>query len=229
MKRPVFGASIGKPIGTSIGKPIDTPFGTPFGSQPFPIAIPTQPVAETKTRSVQYTLSGVADQDRVFQCDDDVVLLNDIHSSVIVLYSHAVTLTHRNQTKKSVHLSNIDHSIVMITEVDGSILAHRITNSVVIARCSQFRLHDSTDSLLSLVIPNFPVVENCDRLTFSDATKDWAFSPSGENRFSQVRDFNWFQSSPSPHWEAGTVESYMNTYAPVRNLLNRLHALLDAK
>ena len=145
---------------------------------------------------MKYTLSGVADQDRVFQCDDDVVLLNDIHSSVIVLYSHAVTLTHRNQTKKSVHLSNIDHSLVMITEVDGSILAHRITNSVVIARCSQFRLHDSTDSLLSLVIPNFPVVENCDRLTFSDATKDWAFSPSIGSRVHRRRTGRRERSSP---------------------------------
>ena len=204
-----------------------------FGSQrlpsAIPLAIPTQPVAETETRTVQYTLHGVSNQDRVFLCDDDVVLLNDIQSSVIVLCAYIFPLTDRNQTKKSVHLSNIDRSIVMMTQVDGSILAHRVTNSIIIARCSQFRLHDSTDSLLSLLISNFPVIENCDRLSFSDATEDWAFPPSGENRFSQVRDFNWFQSSPSPHWKVGTVKSYVDTYATACILVNRLHVLLDAK
>ena len=204
-----------------------------FGSQrlpsAIPLAIPTQPVAETETRTVQYTLHGVSNQDRVFLCDDDVVLLNDIQSSVIVLCAYIFPLTDRNQTKKSVHLSNIDRSIVMMTQVDGSILAHRVTNSIIIARCSQFRLHDSTDSLLSLLISNFPVIENCDRLSFSDATEDWAFPPFGENRFSQVRDFNWFQSSPSPHWKVGTVKSYVDTYATACNLVDRLHVLLDAK
>ena len=33
-----------------------------------------------------------------------------------------------------------------------------------------------------------------------------------KNQYNQVRDFNWFQTTPSPHWGVETMQSYVDTF-----------------
>ena len=138
--------------------------------------------------------------------------------------------------KKSIHLSDIDHSLIFVNRVYGSILSHRITNSILVVTCLQCRIHDSSSSLFSLFIPNHPVIENCQDLVFSHLLRDqFPFHPPTDlSNFRQttpnmcfaVKDFNWFQPGPSPHWREGTVESYVNVHASASVLMKRLYDML---
>ena len=141
--------------------------------------------------------------------------------------------------KKSVHLSDIDHSLIFINRIHGSILSHRITNSVLIVVCLQCRIHDSFSSLFSLFIPNHPVIENCRDLVFSNLPRDQIqfHFPTDQsniheitpNMCFEVKDFNWFQRDPSPHWKEGTIESYANIHDSVSTLMKRLYDMLESK
>lgn len=143
----------------------------------------------------------------------------------------------RKDTKKSVHLSDINNSLIFIYHVDGSILGHRITNSILIAACLQCRIHDTSNSLLSLSIPNHPVIENCKQLVFSSADTDdisvfdnrkSQSEHSQPNMCFDVKDFHWFQRSHSPHWEEGSLQSYVNTHDDVSALFKRLSEVLSS-
>ena len=138
--------------------------------------------------------------------------------------------------KKSIHLSDIDHSLIFINRVHGSILSHRITNSILVVTCLQCRIHDSSSSLFSLFIPNHPVIENCQHLVFSDLLRDQFPFPfptdlsnshqTTTNMCFEVKDFNWFQRDPSPHWREGTFESYANVYDYASALMKQLYDML---
>ena len=124
---------------------------------------------------------------------------------------------------------------MFVGHVEGSVLAHRITNSVIMVSCTQFRVHDSENCLLSLNIPNHPVIEHCNHLMFSNLIKDVSENldigimkwEEMKNQYDQVRDFNWFQTTPSPHWGVDTMRSYIDIHEDVRLLMKRMRILTE--
>lgn len=194
------------------------------------------PIQSTE-KNIQYTLDGVEGKDMAFKSKDDVILLHAIHSSVIYMYIESIYIHCSEETKKSIHLSDINSSVVFIRHVEGSVLAHRVTNSIIMVYCTQFRIHESENCFLSLIIPNHPVIEHCDHLTFSNMVEDVSENldmdtskwKGMENQYDQVRDFNWFQRTPSPHWNVSTMQSYIDIHEEVCVLLQRLRILTERK
>ena len=216
-KRPAFGMTRTKPQAAKL-KVLPTPTQT----------------AETK---ISYTLNEIEGDNIVLKSEDDVIHLHAIRSSVVFMYIQIVCVYSSDKPKKSVHLSDIESSVVFICHVDGSVLAHRITNSIIMVSCTQFRVHDSENCLLSLNIPNHPVIEHCNNLTFSNLTQDvsdildidtmkW---DEMKNQYDQVRDFNWFQTTPSPHWGVNTMQSYVDIHEDARLLMKRMRILTERK
>ena len=50
-----------------------------------------------------------------------------------------------------------------------------------------------------------------------------------KNQYDQVRDFNWFQTTPSPHWGVETMQSYVDIHEDVRLLMKRMRILIERK
>ena len=99
----------------------------------------------------------------------------------------------------ALYLTNISNSIIISTTLSSSILAHNLSNCLVLASCQQFRIHDSINSTLWLDIPSNPIIEDSSKLVFCP------FGKSSNNLFHQVLDFKWLQGGQSPNWAIGDL------------------------
>ena len=86
---------------------------------------------------------------------------------------HSSLLPIRKEKKKSIHINTVSNSVIILREINGSVMIHNASNCLFIVSCLQIRIHTSINSLFSLCIPNHPVIEDCDYVSFSDLCLSW--------------------------------------------------------
>ncbi|KAG1737492.1 TBCC-domain-containing protein [Suillus paluster] len=110
----------------------------------------------------------------------------------------------------ALHIRDIQNSILILGTVDGSIMLHDLTNCVVVARCHQFRMHNSTAVDAYLDITSNPIIESCDHVRFgaypSELKTTADQQPLVVNDRTELpflpQDFSHIRATPSPHWRA---------------------------
>jgi len=113
----------------------------------------------------------------------------------------------------AVRAHNLQRCVIWAPAVQTSCLLYSCRATVFVLVAQQLRLHDSEHLELYLHTTASPVVEGCKEVAFGpypmDAVWDgqeqhWADGrpcPREEDRtWSQVLDFHWHKTTPSPHW-----------------------------
>jgi hypothetical protein len=96
----------------------------------------------------------------------------------------------------SLHARGLRRCTVLAPVMAGSAMLSDLHGCVIALGAQQFRLHDSSDSVLLLHTQSLPVVERCRGVRFGG----YPFPAEGGSRHEQVQDFDWVRPGPSPHW-----------------------------
>ncbi|KAJ8900942.1 hypothetical protein NDN08_000239 [Rhodosorus marinus] len=112
----------------------------------------------------------------------------------------------------SLFLSDLEDCIIETDPMSGSAHLTRCNNCVVETACHQFRVHESANCRFFLHVSSGPIIERCSQLQFSsyppanqgdselaDLLNRALLTPS-ENRWREVKDFNWLKIQPSPNF-----------------------------
>ena len=71
------------------------------------------------------------------------------------------------------------------------------------------------DTTCLLTIPSHPIIEDCTRIQFGDASSHLDNDDAGsKNMFAQVHDFNWLRQGPSPNFhvvDGETTKEHVET------------------
>ncbi|KAG1819266.1 tubulin binding cofactor C-domain-containing protein [Suillus subaureus] len=135
-----------------------------------------------------------------------------ISSSVLnlVTTTNELTLSANAISLPALNIRDIHNSILILGTVDGSIMLHDLTNCVVVARCHQFRMHNSTAIDAYLDITSNPIIESCDQVRFGVYPSELKTTtdqppPVTENHTDfpfLPQDFSHIRATPSPNWRA---------------------------
>ena len=63
--------------------------------------------------------------------------------------------------------------MILIREITGSVYVKDVSNSIISVNCQQIRIHCTTNSLFCLQIPNHPVIEDSNSVSFSENVFIW--------------------------------------------------------
>ncbi|OCL04483.1 TBCC-domain-containing protein [Glonium stellatum] len=99
-------------------------------------------------------------------------------------------------------LKNIKESLIVCGQVSGPAHITGVENSVVAAACRQFRMHSSKNVDVYLHCSSRPIIEDCENIRFAPLPEVYITKEhiQTQNQWSQVDDFKWLKSEPSPHW-----------------------------
>ncbi|GMK58178.1 hypothetical protein CspeluHIS016_0502100 [Cutaneotrichosporon spelunceum] len=159
---------------------------------------PTPPPTTTYTISTQrgQTLTPKYPGDATF-----TLTLADLEDCIVDLRG--------SQALTSLHARGLKSCVVLTSVMAGSAMLSDLHHCVVVLGAQQFRLHDTTDSLLLLHVASLPVIERCKGVRFGP----YPFQTESESQHEQVQDFDWVRPGPSPHWsllsadQAGVLRS----------------------
>ncbi|KAL1958941.1 hypothetical protein VTO42DRAFT_3494 [Malbranchea cinnamomea] len=101
-------------------------------------------------------------------------------------------------------IKDVSTSLLICGQVNGSAHITRVENSVVVVSCHQFRMHDCKNVDVYLSCSSKPIIEDCSNVRFSKLPKTYAIDPnthSSSDLWSEVEDFKWLKSGPSPNWK----------------------------
>jgi hypothetical protein len=139
---------------------------------------------------------------------DDIEIGNSTNCTFYVLTKLAV-----------LRLVNLDNCKVFCGPVDGSLYLEDAKDSVVMAAAHQVRIHKSTHVDFYLRSRSYPIIEKCSDVRFAPYSFDFEGSRErlegaklGEENdlWSDVKDFGWLKSTPSPNWSILPVEQRIN-------------------
>ena len=77
------------------------------------------------------------------------------------------------ETKRGIFISSVKDSVILIREITGSVYVKDVSNSIISVNCQQIRIHCTTNSLFCLQIPNHPVIEDSNSVSFSENVFIW--------------------------------------------------------
>ncbi|KAI9339628.1 tubulin binding cofactor C-domain-containing protein, partial [Obelidium mucronatum] len=110
----------------------------------------------------------------------------------------------------AVHIKNVSNCIILCGGIKGSVLIDGMKDSVLVAACRQFRMHNSTTSRILLHVSSNPIIEDCNQLVIGPYTSTTVIDQKTDSnaiaengcagRWGKVDDFNWLRSTESPHW-----------------------------
>ncbi|TFK53137.1 TBCC-domain-containing protein [Heliocybe sulcata] len=103
----------------------------------------------------------------------------------------------------TIHVRNVSNSILLLGNVNGSVLLHDLRCCVLVLKCHQFRMHTSSNIDVYLAIPSNPIIEHCSGIRFSSYPPSLrpAESPeAAESKHLSVQDFSHIKPTPSPNW-----------------------------
>ncbi|KZV87786.1 TBCC-domain-containing protein [Exidia glandulosa HHB12029] len=149
--------------------------------------------------------------------NDNVLKVHDLHDTYVdastfsIPASRTVELTLSNISScivdlrgiaiASVHGKDLRRIVLLLPQIQGSILLDNCAQCLVVVACHQFRMHTTTDTDVYLHIPSMPVVEHCQRVRFTSYPFDLGtVSAAGESQHFAVQDFDWILPGPSPNW-----------------------------
>lgn len=96
------------------------------------------------------------------------------------------SLSHTSEeTKKGIFICSVKDSVILLREITGSVYVKDVSNSIISVNCQQIRIHNTTNSLFCLQIPNHPVIEDSNGVLFSENVFIWSLETesSAENVF----------------------------------------------
>mmetsp|Transcript_3842 Transcript_3842/g.16605 ORF Transcript_3842/g.16605 Transcript_3842/m.16605 type:complete len:290 (-) Transcript_3842:850-1719(-) len=145
------------------------------------------------------------------QVGETLEVVNKGRDSVVLLGLERCTVRVKG-LGSSLFLSDLDDCRIETEPMSGSAHLTRCSNCVVETACHQFRVHDSANCHFFLHVSSGPIVERCSQLQFSsyspayqedselaDLLNRARLNPS-ENRWREVKDFNWLKIQPSPNF-----------------------------
>ncbi|KAH7910918.1 tubulin binding cofactor C-domain-containing protein [Hygrophoropsis aurantiaca] len=130
--------------------------------------------------------------------DQPEVSLSDIDRCIVNLASSTESMP----LISAVHVRKLSNSVLLLPNIQGSVMLHELSNCVVVTGCHQFRMHGSTDVDVYLSIPSNPIIEHCSRIRFTSYPKALLsdIDPVISTHFS-VQDFSHIRTkTPSPNW-----------------------------
>lgn len=71
-----------------------------------------------------------------------------------------------------------------------------LTRCVVVLGAQQFRLHNTTNTVVLLHVPSLPVIEGCKGVMVGA----YPFESGVKSRHAEIQDFDWVRAGPSPNW-----------------------------
>ncbi|EJD52089.1 TBCC-domain-containing protein [Auricularia subglabra TFB-10046 SS5] len=98
----------------------------------------------------------------------------------------------------SVHANGLRRTVLLLPQIQGSILLDDCKECVIVVACHQFRMHTTTDSDVYLHIGSMPVIEHCAHVRFAHYPFD-GLAPNASQHFA-VQDFDWILPGQSPNW-----------------------------
>ncbi|KYQ94246.1 tubulin folding cofactor C [Tieghemostelium lacteum] len=105
-----------------------------------------------------------------------------------------------------------DCVIKSLSPINGSIFIDNCSNCTFILASRQIRIHETKNSIFYIYTKSNPIVEGCQGIRFSyypseivhdlQEFNDTTFTLQDKesNRYQQVHDFDWLQSTQSPNW-----------------------------
>ena len=90
----------------------------------------------------------------------------------------------------------------------------------------QCRIHNATKTCFYIHVNSEPVIEHSEEVMFApynveynDLNKQWSQCDVDKkvNKWDQVKDFNWFKQTQSPHWSIIREENRIGTVRPVED------------
>ncbi|PWN89906.1 hypothetical protein FA10DRAFT_285624 [Acaromyces ingoldii] len=120
---------------------------------------------------------------------------------------------------QAVQVRNLDHCIVQLGNVDGSVMVHDCTSCLFVLGCRQFRIHTSTKVSVAIHTSSIATMEHCSSLTFTVITASSLESASTtleEEASSKLRvqDFDHInESEPSQNWTSTDRVQSPNLFA----------------
>ncbi|KAG8814196.1 hypothetical protein FRC17_001253 [Serendipita sp. 399] len=130
------------------------------------------------------------------------VLVFSLSNCIVDLTSQSHVL---NGSIGAFHARELKRCILVLPQVEGSALIHDCVDCIIAVACHQFRIHTSARTDVYLHVTSLPVLEKCTAMRFAPYPS-LSTSPStngleeNANRFSEVQDFLWIRSTPSPNW-----------------------------
>ncbi|CAG7918453.1 unnamed protein product [Penicillium olsonii] len=122
----------------------------------------------------------------------------------------------------SLTAKGVKSSLLVCGQVNGPAHVTGVERSVMVVSCRQFRMHNCSNVDVYLSCSSNPIIEDCSNIRFSRIPKAYVsnflaicscrqhsrFSsqalrhdrPDHEDRWSQVEDFKWIKTEPSPNW-----------------------------
>ncbi|KZT22311.1 TBCC-domain-containing protein, partial [Neolentinus lepideus HHB14362 ss-1] len=178
-----------------------TPTTTPNAIAPTPSFTSTEvpPTAVTAGLSIasrSYTYLTAAELGNVQATD---LTISDLDHCILNL------VTPVGRSFSAIHVRNITHCVLLLGQVNGSVLLHDLRRCVLVLSCHQFRMHTSKDTDVYLSIPSNPVIEHCSGIRFSpfpkslpNLTESSAWVRESKHLF--VQDFSQIKPTSSPNW-----------------------------
>ncbi|KAH7101674.1 TBCC-domain-containing protein [Auriculariales sp. MPI-PUGE-AT-0066] len=100
----------------------------------------------------------------------------------------------------SVHANNLRRVVLLLPQIQGSILVDDCINCVLATACHQFRMHKTTDTDVHLHISSMPVIEHCTGIRFTAYPFGDPSASATPSQHFTVQDFDWILPEPSPNW-----------------------------
>ncbi|KAH7882951.1 tubulin binding cofactor C-domain-containing protein [Phlebopus sp. FC_14] len=130
------------------------------------------------------------------------------------------------------HVQRATRCVFLLPFVNGSVLVHDLSDCVIVSRCHQFRMHNSTTVDVYLSISSNPIIERCTSIRFAayPSVLCGVYEPS---KYFSVQDFSHIRSTPSPNWTTLSEEDW-ECFWPVhelegKQLLEHLEGMLRTR
>ncbi|KAF8480057.1 tubulin binding cofactor C-domain-containing protein [Russula ochroleuca] len=134
--------------------------------------------------------------------------ISDLDHCIVDLRATAETVSRQSQLSlTALHIHDLKETVLILPNVEGSVLLHNLYRCTVIVACHQFRMHSSMHVRVYLSAMSNPVIESCSAIAFAEypslafppnSSINGAVPPNGKH--AEVQDFSHIRSTPSPNW-----------------------------
>lgn len=138
------------------------------------------------TKAIKHMLT----EDEVSQEQESCDTVSDLNDTIVSnpVHGHSVTKVKLFNISKSVvvmdhatystaEIDDISDSIILLYRVNGPVYINRVTNSILILACHQFRMHKSDSvSVFVSCSSRRPIIENCTNVAFGDFPDTGSFN-----------------------------------------------------
>ncbi|KAJ5885262.1 hypothetical protein N7495_009772 [Penicillium taxi] len=125
--------------------------------------------------------------------------ITSLHHCIVDMSNHSVN----GNPYTSLTINGVDESLLICGQINGPAHITGVENSVIVVSCRQFRMHDCKNVDIYLSCSSNPIIEACSNVRFGRIPKAYALDhdrPDHQDHWSQIEDFKWIKTEPSPNW-----------------------------